>query len=140
MSLHENGKGNKCRRGRRTSPTIRKMRRMGGLIVPYPGHAEETAKRLASKLVESGRREVEVGKGTTSAAVSDSNRNALSLICGCELSATHRIEVGIDTSVTREVVEKKVGDSGDVVRVGVGDTTRTQASSVESALASLSTD
>jgi len=113
---------------------------MSGDLLPYPGHARDASNGRVSEFVKGRRREVEVGFGTTCTTIGDNDSNTFPLISGCDFPATHRVVVGVDVVVTREVVEKKVRDSSDVVTVGVRDTTRTQASSVESALAGLGTN
>jgi len=110
---------------------------MGGDLVPYPCHARDTSNRGISECVERSRREVEVRDSTGCTSVSDSDCNAFALICGCDFPVTDGVVVGIDVVVTREVVEKKVGGSGDEVGVGIRDAARAQTSSVESALTGL---
>jgi hypothetical protein len=106
-------------------------------LVPCPCHARDASNIEISEFVKGRWREVKISKGATCTTVSDCDCNTFALICGCDRSATYRVVVGIDAVVTGEVVEKKVGDGGDFVVVVIRDTARTQASSVESALAGL---
>jgi hypothetical protein len=116
------------------------MRDSCTLAVPHPGHAGDSANGEVRKFVECRGRKVEISQCAACASVSERDRDTLALIGGCDSPSAKRVLVGVDTVVTREVVEQQVGYSSNMISVRVRNSTGAQAGGVESALAGLGTN
>lgn len=88
-------------------------------------------------MVERGRGEVEIGFRASRAPVRHGDLDRLALICGGDLLVADRVVVRVRAIITRVAVEQKVRHGGDIIGIGVGDSTAAQARGVESSLTGL---